>query len=68
MEAEQANNLDNFSAWFGEVLNSLCIDRMDGNEEIFARVMGDKAFRTGYKSILRKRYMAHIRSRNMVYE
>ena len=38
MEAAQANNIDNFSAWFGEVLNSLCIDRMDGNEEIFARV------------------------------
>lgn len=45
VEAAQANSLDNFSAWFGKVLNGLFIDCMDSNEEIFARVMGDKAFR-----------------------
>lgn len=45
VEAARANNLDNFSAWFGKVLDGLFVDRMEGNEEIFARVMGDKTFR-----------------------
>lgn len=46
VEAAKANNLANFSAYFGRVLDDLFIQRMDGNDEIFRRVMSDKQFRT----------------------
>jgi type I restriction enzyme R subunit len=46
VEAAKANNLENFSAYFGRVLDDLFIQRMDGNDEIFRRVMSDKQFRT----------------------
>lgn len=45
VEAAQANNFDNFSAYFARVLEELFIDRMEGNEEIFNRVMNDAKFR-----------------------
>lgn len=45
VEAARANNLDSFSEWFGKMLGGLFIDRMDGTEETFARVMGDKDLR-----------------------
>lgn len=45
VEAAQANNFANFSAYFERILEGLFIDRMDGNEEIFSRVMSDKQFR-----------------------
>jgi type I restriction enzyme, R subunit len=45
VEAAQANNFSNFSAYFDRVLEDLFIDRMEGNEAIFSRVMSDKKFR-----------------------
>lgn len=45
VEAARVNTLDNFSDWFGKVIDDLFIDRMEGNEDIFSRVMGDDAFR-----------------------
>lgn len=45
VEAAQANNFPNFSAFFSRMLEDLFIDRMEGNEEIFERVMKDKNFR-----------------------
>ncbi len=45
VEAAQANNFANFSAFFGRILEDLFIDRMEGNEEIFGRVMKDRSFR-----------------------
>ena len=45
VEAAKANSEANFSAYFGRVLDDLFIQRMDGNEEIFNRVMSDKQFR-----------------------
>ena len=45
VEAAQANSFANFAAYFGRILEDLFIDRMDGNEEIFRRVMSDKQFR-----------------------
>lgn len=45
VEAAQANSFPNFSAFFGRILEDLFIDRMEGNEEIFRRVMTDKNFR-----------------------
>lgn len=45
VEAAKANNLTNFSSYFERMLDELFIDRMEGNEEIFSRVMTDKEFR-----------------------
>ena len=46
VEAAKANNLTNFSAYFGRILDDLFIQRMEGNDEIFQRVMTDKQFRS----------------------
>ena len=43
VEAAKANNLANFSSYLDRMLDELFIDRMEGNEEIFSRVMTDKA-------------------------
>ncbi|PPV04885.1 restriction endonuclease subunit R [Xanthomonas bromi] len=45
-EAARANNLSDFTAYLGRVLDELFIERMDGNEEIFARIMTDREFRS----------------------
>ncbi len=45
IEAAKANNLENFSAYLERMLDELFIERMEGNEEIFSRVMTDKDFR-----------------------
>ena len=46
VEAAKANNLTNFSAYFARILDDLFIQRMEGNDEIFQRVMTDKQFRS----------------------
>lgn len=46
VEAAKANNLANFSSYLERVLDELFIDRMEGNEEIFSRVMTDREFRS----------------------
>lgn len=43
--AANANTLDNFKHVFDRMLEGLFIDRMDGNEEIFDRIMNDPQFR-----------------------
>jgi type I restriction enzyme R subunit len=43
--AAQVNTLDNFKHVFDRMLEGLFVDRMEGNEEIFDRVMNDPAFR-----------------------
>lgn len=45
-EAAKANNLSDFTSYLERVLDELFIERMEGNEEIFTRVMGDRAFRS----------------------
>jgi type I restriction enzyme, R subunit len=45
-EAAKANSLENFAFVFNRVLEGLFIERMDGNEEIFKRLMNDDEFRT----------------------
>lgn len=45
LEAAKANNLANFSSYLDRMLDELFIARMEGNEEIFSRVMTDKEFR-----------------------
>jgi type I restriction enzyme R subunit len=46
VEAAKANNQANFSAFFGRILDDLFIQRMEGNDEIFNRVMSDRQFRS----------------------
>jgi type I restriction enzyme, R subunit len=43
--AAQVNTLDNFKHVFDRMLEGLFIDRMDGNEDIFDRIMNDPEFR-----------------------
>ena len=45
-EAARANNFANFAAYFDRMLDELFIARMEGNEEIFSRVMTDAEFRS----------------------
>lgn len=45
-EAARANNYANFAAYFDRMLDELFIARMEGNEEIFSRVMTDSEFRS----------------------
>lgn len=59
VEAANANTYENFSSYFEKVIEELFIDRMEGNEEIFARVMSDKAFRNvAQEHLARKIYEA----------
>lgn len=61
VEAAQANNLSNFSAFFGRVLDDLFIQRMEGNDEIFNRVMSDKQFRTAAQNHLAREVYERIK-------
>ena len=45
-EAARANSLRDFSSYLGRMLDDLFIARMEGNEEIFSRVMTDTEFRS----------------------
>ena len=61
VEAAHANNFSNFSAYFDKILEDLFIDRMEGNEAIFTRVMGDKAFRKAAQEHLAKEVYERVR-------
>jgi type I restriction enzyme R subunit len=43
--AAEANTLDNFKHVFDRMLEGFFVDRMEGNEEIFDKIMNDPAFR-----------------------
>ena len=45
MAAAGANSLENFSTFLQRVFDDLLIERMEGNEAIVARIMGDGSFR-----------------------
>jgi type I restriction enzyme R subunit len=61
VEAAQANSLTNFSAFFGRILDDLFIQRMEGNDEIFNRVMSDPAFRRAAQEHLAKEVYERVR-------
>jgi type I restriction enzyme R subunit len=44
-EAAKANSIDNFKLIFEKMVEGLFIDRMAGNEEIFAKLMKDDRFK-----------------------
>ena len=45
-QAAVANTLENFKPVFNKQLENLFTERMEGNEEIFNRLMNDEEFRT----------------------
>ena len=62
-EAARANTFENFSSYFERVLEELFIERMDGNEDIFKRVMGDKAFRGAAHEHIARQVWKRVRER-----
>jgi type I restriction enzyme, R subunit len=60
--AAMANSMDNFEHVFNRMLEGLFIDRMDGNEEIFDRVMADKIFRSHVAKALMQTVYERLRS------
>jgi type I restriction enzyme, R subunit len=51
-QVAQVNSEDKFALLFNRILESLFIERMDQNEEIFARYMNDPAFQQVVSNIL----------------
>ena len=64
VEAAKANNLANFSSYLERMLDELFIDRMEGNEEIFSRVMTDKEFRSAAHEHLARELYERLRTGN----
>jgi type I restriction enzyme R subunit len=57
VEAALANKFDNFASYLERMLDELFIDRMDGNEEVFSKVMSDQPFRAAvHKGLSRELY------------
>ena len=61
VEAAKANSLTNFAAFLEKALDELFIDRMEGNEDIFSRVMTDKAFRNAAQEHLAREIFERVR-------
>jgi type I restriction enzyme R subunit len=61
VEAAKANNLANFSSYLERMLDELFIERMEGNEEIFSRVMTDKEFRSAAHEYLAREIFRRVR-------
>ena len=53
-QAALANSLENFKYVFGKALEGLFIERMEQNEDIFARFMADKEFRSLVEETMRR--------------
>ncbi|MCK1472834.1 DEAD/DEAH box helicase family protein [Bradyrhizobium sp. CW10] len=64
VEAARANNLANFSSYLERMLDELFINRMEGNEEIFSRVMTDKEFRAIAHEHLAREIFKRAREKN----
>jgi len=60
-EAARANNYANFAAYFDRMLDELFIARMEGNEEIFSRVMTDAEFRSAAHEHLAQEVFRRVR-------
>ncbi|EXJ16052.1 type I restriction endonuclease subunit R [Imhoffiella purpurea] len=60
-EAARANNFTNFAAYLERMLDELFIARMEGNEEIFSRVMTDAEFRAAAHEHLAREIFRRVR-------
>ncbi|MEQ1602327.1 MAG: type I restriction endonuclease subunit R [Methylophilaceae bacterium] len=61
-QAVMANSIENFEPVFNKQLENLFVERMDGNEEIFVRLMNDEAFRNIAASHLMRAVYNQIRT------
>ena len=62
-EAALANSFANFSAYLERMLDELFIARMEGNEEIFSRVMTDTEFRSAAHGHLARAIFRRVREK-----
>jgi len=62
-QAAKVNKLENFSYVFDKMLERLFVERMEGNEEIFKRLMNDDEFRTLASKYLVKEVYENILGR-----
>ena len=64
-ESAHANTMENFSYVFKKMLENLLIERMDGNEKIFSRLMNDDEFYgEAYDHLLPKVYQRLRKTKN----
>ncbi len=63
-EAARANSFANFSAYLDRMLDELFIARMDGNEDIFSRVMTDTEFRSAAHGHLARAIFRRVREKH----
>ena len=63
-EAALANSFANFSAYLDRMLDELFIARMEGNEEIFSRVMTDTEFRSAAHGHLARAIFRRVREKH----
>ncbi len=61
-QAASANSIENFKYVFGKALEGLFIDRMEQNEEIFARFMNEPNFQRLVEEHLRRQVYEQIRA------
>jgi type I restriction enzyme R subunit len=61
-QAAMANSLENFGYVFDKALEDKFIDRMDQNQEIFARYMNDKDFQRLVSEWMRKQVYDQVRA------
>lgn len=59
-QAATVNSMENFAPIFNKQLETLLIERMEGNEDIFSRMMNDDAFRNVAAGYLMKAVYRHI--------
>lgn len=62
-EVARANNFENFSSFLDRNLDDLFIARMEGNEDIFSRVMEDTEFRSAAHEHLAREIFRRVRER-----
>ena len=65
-EAARANNLSDFASYLDRMLDELFIARMEGNEEIFSKVMTDTAFRSAAHEHLATEIFLRVREKQNV--
>ena len=65
-EVARANNFANFSSFLDRNLDDLFIARMEGNEEIFSRVMADTEFRSAAHEHLARKIFRRVREKQEV--
>jgi len=67
-EAALVNTLDNFKYVFSKALEGLFIERMEQNEDIFARFMGDKEFQQIVEETLRRQVYDRVHAEHAEQE